>query len=98
MQSSRTVCNECRFFFSCNWINRFVSRICRNRLEGNTFEGKPIVFPPLEESIKHRYRLFYSMYRKLTREQLDAVYEELKESLEESKVYAEEESVDLTLA
>lgn len=73
-------------------------RICRNRLEGNTFEGKPIVFPPREESIKYRYRLFYSMYRKCTREQLDAEFEKLKESLEESKAYVDEESVDLTLA
>lgn len=72
-------------------------RICRNWLEGNIVAGKPIVFPPLEESIKHRYRLFYSMYKKFSRAQLDIEMAKFKERLESSKTYSDEDPVNLTV-
>ncbi|RKD22343.1 hypothetical protein SAMN02745883_02386 [Caminicella sporogenes DSM 14501] len=81
----------------CLELAKIDDQIARNELEGNTINGKKVVFPPKDESIKYRYEVFLDMYKKYSREDLEKEKEHLLKRLETSKQYLNEESQDLEL-
>ena len=72
--------------------------ICRNELDGNTVEGKEIVFPQKTESIHYRYKLFLETYIKFSKGELEQEMKRLEKRLEESKQYIGKAKEEITIA
>lgn len=71
----------------CLYFAAMDDEICRNELEGNFVNGKKILFPPKDESIHYRYKLFLDTYKKYTRKELEQERERFIKRLEESQQY-----------
>lgn len=80
---------------ACLYLAVMDDEICRNELEGNFVEGKPIVFPPKRESLQYRYHLFLEMYKQYSKKKLEEEIKSMEERLEESKQYVGKEKVEL---
>ena len=61
--------------------------ICRNELEGNQIGDQVILFPPKEETLQDRYRLFLQMNRTKSRRQIQEEIAEMEQRLQESRQY-----------
>lgn len=61
--------------------------ICRNELEGNQIGDQVILFPPKEETLQDRYRLFLQMNRAKSRRQIQKEIAEMEQRLQESRQY-----------
>lgn len=81
----------------CLELAEIDDQIARNELEGNTINRNSIVFPPKDKSIKNRYKIFFDMYKKYSREELKEEKKKLLDRLEISKQYKNDESEDLEL-
>lgn len=79
----------------CLYMAVMDDEICRNELEGNTIEGKKIMFPPKRESLQYRYHLFLKMYKQFTSRQLEQEIEEMEKRLQESKLFLHKEKEEL---
>ncbi len=79
----------------CLELAEIDDQIARNELDGNIVNGKKIIIPPKNESIKYRYLLFIDMYKKYSREEIEQEKKNLLTRLEESKQYKNEKSVEL---
>lgn len=71
--------------------------IARNELGGNFVGGKEIIFPPKEQSINNRYRMFLQMYKKYSSKELEQEQENFSKRLEESRRYTNEPKQKLEL-
>ena len=72
--------------------------ICRNELEGKNIGGELILFPPKSESLQYRYHLFLQMNRRKSRAALQAEIAQMEARLEQSRLYAEQEKIDLEVS
>lgn len=79
----------------CLYMAVMDDEICRNELEGNTIEGRKIIFPPKRESLQYRYHLFLKMYKQFSSRQLEQEIKKMEKRLQESKLYLHKESEEL---
>ncbi len=68
--------------------------ICRNELEGQVVNGKPIGFPPRRESLPYRNSLFLNMNKGMTRVELEERIEELELRLRQSREKKAQKELD----
>ncbi len=81
---------------ACLYMAVMDDEICRNELEGQDVNGRPIGFPPRRESLPYRNNLFIEMNKGLTRDKLEDRIEEIELRLRESRAKLHENQDEQT--
>lgn len=80
---------------ACFYLAVMDDEIARNELEGNSIDGKEIVFPSKRESLQSKYHLFLEMHKKLSATEMDAEIRKFEIRLKESKQHIGQEKQKL---